>query len=213
MNDRLLRPALVSLALVGVAGCTVQNLGTVEVAAMCAPTQNCEFTPTCANSDALGAPVVDFLNSDYTFLYPFQFNNERVNNSSSGTTGGVTDTNTNDATIEQFLMTYEAPGYNLPSATSPQFATVPAAGSTTVVVILIPQAAGLALTAALPATQTEVIVHFRASGHFADGATFETGEYLVPVTVSHEGLYAPCPGGTLVSACPNTGQSAIITCQ
>ena len=164
MNPRLLRPALASLALTSLVGCTVQNLGAVQVAAMCYPTADCTFAATCTNSDALGAPYVDLLTTGGTLLYPFEFDNQRLNNANA--TSGLT--NTNDAVIEKFEMSYQAAGVSLPSATSPQFVVVPAAGTTVAAVILIPEVAGTALAAALPATPTEVIVHFKAAGHYED---------------------------------------------
>jgi len=219
MTTRPLAPALAALALGSLAGCTVENYGTVEVAAMCLPTATCTFAATCTNTYGTGYPGVDLLTNAApsvgvggSLLEVFQLDNLRVNNASSS--NGLT--NTNDATIEEFDMDYEVPGYTIPSFKVPTFQTVPAAGTATMFVYLIPPAAGLAMTGLIPANPTQVLISFRALGHFGDGATFETGKYQVPALVSQLGLYDfGCPTGkTLQQICPQPGQSdTILTCQ
>jgi hypothetical protein len=214
MNTKLIVPLLGVLALSSLGGCTEQNYGALEITAMCAPTADCTFSATCSAYDMNGYLYVDLVTTGGSLIYPFQFDNERINNSST-TPGGVDTTDTNNAIIESFELSYDAPGYNLPNATSPQFIGVPAAGNAAGMIVLIPPVEAVAMEAVLPADGTEVTVHVRATGHFEDGATFETGEYLIPVTVSHDGLYTnPCPAGESVeSACPQVGQSSNVTCQ
>jgi hypothetical protein len=217
MTRKLLIPALAALALASVAGCGVQNRGSVQLTQLCfPPTPNsdgsCSVSATCDQVLADGHLFVDLATSGGTLEYPIQVDNQREDNTDSASGR----TNTNNATVERFDMKYEAPGFSLPSGSASQTASVPTSGSTVVVVSLIPASVGAALAAALPGGPTEVIVKVKGHGRYGDDTEFDTGEFAVPVAIS-KGLVGPyaCADAeqTLVAVCPQQGQTATVLCE
>ncbi len=216
MTRRLLLPALATVALAG-AGCTVQNHGSVQLSALCFPPTPDATTGVCAYSSgscdqvlADGHLSVDLVTSGGTLQYPIQVDNMRKDNSDSNGR-----TNTNNAFIERFDMEYEAPGLGTMSASVNQSATVLTSGSTVVVVTLVPATAGEELAKVLPADRTtEGIIKVKAHGRYGDDTEFDTAEYVVPVTASHNGQGAvTCTDTTkTLHACPQPGQTAVYSC-
>jgi hypothetical protein len=199
----LLVPALTLLA------CGTPNLSSVEPAALCAevdPQPQCTYQATCALVNMDGRLGVDLTLVPYLWA-PIQYNNQNPNNADPST-GRV---NTRDAYIERFDMHY-AGALALPDAQSDQTVLVPAAGSQTAGVHIIPPSMVTIMTAALTGTQgyTEVIAEVKARGHYTDGTTFVTGSMQVPIDVC-VGCYGPRPtcttAGNIFYCCPQYGQS------
>ncbi|HUL59237.1 MAG TPA: hypothetical protein VLU43_08180 [Anaeromyxobacteraceae bacterium] len=208
-------------ALLFASGC-VDNRSSVEIFGICAPptqADTCSEAATCANS--LASPRLDhYLTVTFagaTVDNPleswFQFNNQLVNNADVET-GRV---NTNDFTATELHLSYDASGVSIPSV---HFATgaftVPAAGTTTMVLSLIPETLSPQIGAAMTArglTNVPVVVHLRLFGHLLDGSTIETGTFDVAVNVYNDDLcnatVGPAADPPFLSPCdcPTAGQS------
>jgi hypothetical protein len=213
MTRRLSILALAS-AVAAMLGCVRSNHGSVQLSELCAnptpTTDGCVFSAgTCGQVNADGFLRADLTLTKNTLLYPIQIDNQRPDN--SDLTAGRT--NTNNAFIERFDMTYTAPGVNL-TASFPQSATVPAAGSTVVVVALIPSNAGLALAPATTSGPVTVAINVKAHGRYGDDTEFDTAEFSIPVILSPLSSFA-CTGtnaGKTPACCPQDGQTAACTC-
>jgi hypothetical protein len=216
MKRRLLVPVLAGVV-AAMVGCIRSNRESVQLSALCFPPTpdangNCIFSAgKCDSVLADGHLSVDLVASGGTLEYPIQVDNERVDNSDPATGR----TNTNNAFIERFEMQYEAPGFPVVSTSVNQAATVPVAGSTVVVVTLIPVTAGAVIAGNLPAGPTEGIIKVKAHGRYGDDTEFDTADYSVPVAVS-VGVFGPttCPAPKiLVGICPQNGQTSVALCQ
>jgi hypothetical protein len=177
MHPRTLAP----LALLLAAGCGVDNFASVQFLEICfppAPTSGaCIYPATCANT-LLGRPRVD-VGLAYNFETTIQLNNQLTSNADSST-GRV---NTHDAHIEKYTITYDVPGAALPGSVSLANDTVRAAGSTTVLVEVLPNVTVTQLAAIAPATLTTIVAKVVASGRYDSGDTFETGPYKVALDI------------------------------
>lgn len=206
------------LALAALAGCAPQH-ASVEIFAICAPPEDaklCAGTTTCAK--VVGAPRLYLYTSVNTaagavtnsLVASIQFNNQNPRN------GDVTAgrTNTNDAVIEKYRLSF--PGSGVPDVDYPATATVPAGGSQSPVVTLIPPETTDLLAALIPdGSIALVVVELRAEGRYMDGTRFETGVFRVPVDVVDE-LFLGGPACTNTSEvrfyCPNAGQTSSNKC-
>ncbi len=211
MTRKLLIPALAALLAVA-AGCGVSNRGSVQLDQLCAnPTpaaDGCKFSSgKCDLVNAIGVLGVDLALTGNTLLYPIQIDNQRLDNTDTGSGA----TNTNNATIERFDMRYEAPGVKL-SASSVQTAFVPTSGSTVVVVVLIPSNAGAALAGAIGSGPTDAVIHVKAHGRYGDDTEFDTGEFAVPISIVSGTSPFTCAAGKTPACCPQDGQSASCAC-
>lgn len=219
MKTRLV--ALAALALAASA-CTVDNHASVQIVAICAPPEDasdCGTDGTCARSLASDRSVVytidssGFTNSLQMFM---QVNNQTLNNADAATGRA----NTNDFVIEDYVVAFGGVGA-IPSMTIPAGAfTVPAEGSNTPIVRLIPEAAMEYIITNLPPftdgdPPTVATVDLRLRGRFVNGDRLETGVFRAAVEVRN--AFFPgfaCPAGEVVIAiCPNDGQTASITCE
>jgi hypothetical protein len=221
MTRRLLIPALASVV-AAMLGCVRSNHGSVQLSDLCTnptpTTGGCAFSAgTCGQVNAEGFLKADLALTGNTLLYPIQIDNQRPDN--SDLTAGRT--NTNNAFIERFDMRYTGPGVNL-TASFPQSATVPSAGSVVVVVALIPSNAGAALASAIGSGPVTVAINVKAHGRYGDDTEFDTAEFSIPATLS-QGTAVPfaCTGtnaGKTPACCPDNGtatkggQTSACTC-
>jgi len=224
MNVRPPLPAL-ALLLVGssLAGC-VANDASVQIAYVCAPAKDAS---SCAPT---GGVCETFLTgqADYWVQYAttlgivdnglfffMEVHNQRPNNASSDQ--GLN--NTADARITEYDLSYGFPGnpYSLPDYTVTAITvTVPAAGSTTPFVTLIPAELSLQIQSMLPAGSTVLLdIYVRFKGTYVDGSSFETGKFKV-ATYVHNSVFPGygCTNSTdiVTNVCPNPGQTSSWTC-
>jgi hypothetical protein len=225
MSTRLAPSALALAALAAVAqGCSPVDSIPLVSTFVCAPAQDAS---TCAPS---GGKCERFLTGDSAWMFLqvattsgnvdnglyfyVQVNNDRPDNSDENT-GQL---NTAYAVINQYVLSFDAPGYSIPDYTSNAIqVTVPAAGSLTPFVNFIPVEVSPALQALLPVGEaTLVVVNAKLKGHYGDGKAFETDRLQLPTYVYNDvfGGYA-CPklGDEVTAICPNAGQTATITCE
>ena len=198
-----------ALAMVGT-GCARSNQASVEIGALCYPTDDCTFSSTCSEVLLTGTLWVD-LAATPVLVFPIQISNQRADNADVES-GRV---NTNNAVINRFAMNYQVSGSAIPAAVSTQTIIVPAAGSTVAGVTLIPVGAASDALAALPAG-TVVSVQLKVHGSYQDGSEFETGEHPIPVTLQNglfTGYACADPEQTVKSVCPNAGQTANVVCE
>jgi len=212
MTRKLLIPALATLVLAVLGtGCGRSNQASVEIGALCYPTDDCTFSSTCDKVLMTGTLWVD-LTATPVLVFPIQINNQRPNNADIAS-GRV---NTNNAVIDRFEMTYQVSGSTIAAATSAQTILVPADGSTVAGVTLIPVGAASATLAGLPAG-TVVSVQLKVHGSYQDASEFETGEHPIPVTLQNgffTGYACTDTTQTVTSICPpNAGQTATIVCE
>jgi hypothetical protein len=211
MTRKLLIPALATLVLTVLGtGCGRSNQASVEIGALCYPTEDCTFSSTCDKVLMTGTLWVD-LTATPVLVFPIQINNQRPNNADIAS-GRV---NTNNAVIDRFEMTYQVSGSTIAAATSAQTILVPADGSTVAGVTLIPVGAASATLAGLPAG-TVVSVQLKVHGSYQDGTEFDTGEHPIPVILQNglfTGYACADPEQTVKSVCPNAGQTANVVCE
>lgn len=210
MNARTLIVLLVAAA----TGC-VDNNASVNISAACfPPTPNedgsCSYPAACA-SVMLGNLWVDTTYAD-SLVWPFQIDNQRPSNA---TADGATNTATAYVTgykFKYFSSTVSIPDLSVIWTTQ----TVKSGGTRVVAIPVIPPA--LATLLSVPDNRKEEIrVEIRATGKYGDGQTFETGPFSVVVNIEN----GRGPGGscadpatpTLIGACPQLGQSAVILCK
>jgi len=220
MNARAPLFALALLSLTSsLAGC-VANDASVQIQYVCAPSTDAS---TCAPT---GGTCSEFLTGQayyYTTVAGFdnglffymQVANNRPNNAS--TDQGTT--NTADARINEYALSFGFPGnsYSLPDFdVSAITVTVPAAGSATPFVTFIPAELSGQLQTMLPAGSVTLIdVFVKMKGTYVDGSSFETGKFKLSAYIYNE----PFPGYVCVpvtdivqDVCPNAGQTSTITC-
>jgi len=206
------------LALAAVVGCAPQH-SSVEIFAICAPPVDaklCAGAATCAK--VLANSRLYFYTSLNTtagvltnsLVASIQFNNQNPRN--GDTSAGRT--NTNDAVIEKYRLSY--PGSGLPDTDYAATATIPAGGAQSPLVVLIPPERADDLAAAtVDGTERLVLVDLQAEGRYMDGTRFETGVFRIPVDV----IDAPFAGGPACTTagevrfyCPNAGQTSSNSC-
>lgn len=214
MKTRTLAAVLLAL---GLSACS-SEFSPVAIFSICAPptpdTSNgsCTYPATCTNTLA-GTPVLDVSNATVDFRLPVELQNSLKDNSSS-LDGRI---NTNDAFMQSWEMTYS--GADLPSWSVAGAVTVPAEGSGSAVLRLIPSSYFSSILPAGAATLS-LIVKVRGHGVLTSQDSFTTAWFQVPVEVCAGCLTArSCPAGTILAACPpaapgalNPGQTASATC-
>ena len=213
MNAR----TLAALLLVAAAGCTVDNNASLRISAACFPPApsddgTCSYPATCDSKmldnlwvDTTYAPTLG------TLFWPFQVDNLRPDNGDRD--GG---TNTAVAFITGYKISYTSSIVSIPSVTLDYTTqTVEAAGSAVIAIPVIPPSVATSL-AVNPLLLADVRAEIRATGHYADGQTFETGPFsVVVVVVNGRGAGGGCTDVTqsVVAACPQLGQSAVPLCK
>jgi hypothetical protein len=208
---------LATLLLVAAAGCSVDNNASVRISAVCYPptpsdTGGCAYSATC-DAVWLSNLAVDttYVPTGGTLYWPLQVDNQRPANS---TPDGATNTAT--AFITGYKIAYTSSTVSIPQVTLEDTTrTVPANGSTVLSVPIVPVSVAtlLGATAGLLA---EVRAEIRATGHYGDGTTFETGPFSVQVNVVNGGwLGATCadPLQHVTGYCPQPGQSSTFACK
>lgn len=176
---------LAALAALGLASCTAQNNASMQIFAICSPTDTCTFGGTC-DLQYLGRPALDVGQTNSLFLF-LQVNNQLQNNAAPDTGAA----NTHDAYVQEIKVTYA--GASLPGSSARVQQTVPAGGSAVIGALAIPPAVGDAIATALPGGG-EVVAKVKLTGIYGDQSSFETAEYDVPVLVCSGCVAAPtCP--------------------
>jgi hypothetical protein len=225
MSTRLATSALALAALAAVAqGCAPEKNIPLLTSFVCAPADDAS---SCAPT---GGKCDRFLTGDTAWMYLqvnttsgvqdngmyfyMQVNNDRPSNADANT-GQL---NTAYAVIKQYAISFDAPGYSIPSYTSNAIqVTVPAAGSLTPFVSIIPPEMAVTLQSILPAGEaTLVIARVKLKGDYGDGKAFETDEFQVPTYVYNDifpGYACPKVGDIITAVCPNYGQMATVKCE
>lgn len=213
---------LAALLLLATAGC-IDNNASVRISAACFPPApnddgSCSYPSTC-DSVMMGNLWVDtsYGPTGGTLFWPFQADNQRPNNGSRD--GG---TNTATAFITGFKFKYtvlqSTPPVSIPEVTlADTTRTVEANGSTVLSIPLIPSSVATMLAAASGTLLAEVRVDVRATGHYGDGQSIETGPFSVVVNVVNgtgSGVACPDPAApNPIGACPQPGQSSVTLCK
>lgn len=158
-------------ALAGASGC-VENRASVQLQAICVPTDDCTFADTC-DAQYIGYPTLDVSTSPAGVLWLLvQVGNQLPNNEDLD----VGRTNTNDAHVDETYVEFEGARGGTASVGSNYL--VPAEGTAVISVQLDLS------TAIVPAGGTaEVLAHVRLRGYFDDGSRFESGDFPVLVRV------------------------------
>lgn len=218
-----MRPAhlhrLTLLALLAAAGCVHNNDASVEVYDVCHPgTDGKKCAPSGGKCDVFLTGTTwmylqDSDGSDNGLYYFMELRNQRANNANANTGAA----NTADARVTSYELSFQADGFSIPGySVSTTTVTVPAAGSTTPFVTLIPPELSPTLRGILPTGDpTLVNIYVRFKGKYVDGGSFETGKFKVTSYVYNAIFpgYA-CPAGQVVTAvCPNSGQASAVTCE
>ncbi len=196
-------PLLALAVLAGASGCA--DNASVEVQAICNPTDDCTFAGKC-DTQYIGYPTLDLETAVASRLPPnadlwlmLQVSNQLPNNASADRWR----VNTNDAHVDTTTIEYEGAKSGTQEIGSNYL--VPA-NSTSVVSVK------LNLTGAVAtAVGAMVVAHVRLSGYFDDGTRFETGDFPIAVVVCAGCASEAC--GTGVSTCPpNSEGQTPLTC-
>jgi hypothetical protein len=219
MKTRYL-PLLVLLA-AGAPGCIKNNMS-VEPAGLCAfpdDASKCILPAKCdvilTNRDVF-VYTRNSLGINNALLLWLQYFNQLPNNADASA-GRV---NSNDATLEAYELTFDAPGLLIASRKIEHLnQLIPAEGATAAQVHVVPAETMLELETAMTNAALATVlmnVHIRATGHYANGSSFETGEFTTPVTVVNGTFpgFGCFKATDVVSAiCPNDGQTATVKCE
>lgn len=182
MKTSLTLLAALALAL---AGCE-DNRASIQIQAVCAPTDDCTFAATC-DAQYIGWPTLDLnaSTSDSVAIF-LEVENQLPNNANLGT-GRL---NTNDAHVDEAIVEYVGLGEFIAGTNI----NIPAAGSAVLQVEVIPTGHATELVAFVGG---EIVGNVRLGGYLDDGTRFETGDF--PVTVR---ICAGCLTACGVPTCP-----------
>jgi hypothetical protein len=179
MKTRALFLALPLLALGAVGGCR-DNSASLQIQAMCFPTDDCTFGSTCDNS-FMGTPVLDptLVNTTASggLTLIFQLENQAPDNEDLD----VGRTNTKDAQVDQVVIEYDGPA--IPRQVKGTNVWIPANGNTLILIPVIPPGFQAALTAYGTTNGREMTARVRLGGFWYDGSRFETAEFPVAVEI------------------------------
>jgi hypothetical protein len=221
MTTRALAVLSLLLAL-GAAGCTTAT-PELYVSGVCAqaddnadkcttPAGKCDlyltgFAYMFADVDFGAGPVTNSLD------FFLQVDNQGVPNPS--TDPAVGHVNTRDAIIDTVKVAYEAPGYALTAVEYPSFGPkVPAGGTATTWVTLIPRSTSAQLLALAPPGEVDLVAIVKLGGKLTDGSAFETVGYRVAVRY-FPATFTPGPcttAGDVRFYCPHAGQTSGTKC-
>jgi len=211
MNTRILAALLLAAA----TGC-IDNYASIRLSAACfPPTPNddgsCSYPSTC-ESVMMGNLSVDttYVNTGGTLYWPFQADNQRPPNDVRE--GAV---NTATAFITGFKISYISDSVTIPDAVLDDTTRTVEPESSNVLsipVIPLPVATLLSVPDDLVA---QVRAEIRATGHYGDDSSFETGAFTVVVDVVNEnwiGLSYAKPTEIPLGYCPQPGQTGVLLC-
>jgi hypothetical protein len=207
MKTRLatLASTLAIAAVTATNGCTVDDRASVQVDAICAPTDDCTFAAQC-DAQFIGFPTLDVTTSASDSLWVFlQVGNQR-SNSANPDIGRV---NTHDAHVDEIVMEYD--GVALSRAVIGANFSVPASGSSVISAEVIPDAinAGGTLGVLAPTAEPrEIVARVRLRGYYDDGDRFETGEFPITIRVC-SGCLATSVCALPTDACPPGGNGQL----
>jgi len=214
MNARALIALLLAAA---AAGCTVDNNASVRIAAACfPPTPNddgsCSYPSTC-DSVMLDNLWVDpsWAPTGGTLVWPFQVDNQRPDNSNNDGR-----TNTATAFITGFKIAYTSSAISLPEVTIDYTTrTIESESAQVLSIPVVPLSVATQLTA-IPGGFGTMRAEIRATGHYGDGTSIETGPFSVVVVVQNGGWTGgSCTDATqsVVGYCPQEGQTGLPLCK
>jgi hypothetical protein len=213
MNARTLAALLL---LAAATGC-IDNNATVRLSAACFPPApnddgSCSYPATCDSVmlDNLGVDP-SYAGTLGTLIWPFQADNQRTDN-----TNADGRTNTATAFITGFKIAYFSSTISVPTISLEYTTRTIEAGASQVLSIPVVPVSVATQLAGIPGGKGSVRAEIRATGHYGDGQTFETGPFSVVILVSVGGW----TGGsctdvtqTVVAFCPQPGQTGIPLCK
>jgi len=209
------RTALASALALALAGCT-DNHASVEIFAICAPPDDAAQCGTTGECGALlASPRLQVNTQESGLVNELQAFIELRNQMPNNEDLDLGRVNTNDFVGEEYLLAFRGAS-GLSGQVYPANFTVPAEGTSTPVVTLIPPATMAQLRTALPDNSTAlVIVELRVRGRLVDGSPLETGVFEIAVDVTDANfLRDACPtAGDLRFYCPNAGQTSSTSCE
>jgi hypothetical protein len=186
MKTRALFLALPLLALGALGGCR-DNSASLQIQAMCFPTDDCTFGSTCDNSFmgvATLDPTLGTTSAALTLI--FQLENQVPDNEDLD----LGRTNTNDAQVDEIQIEYDGPA--VPRQVMGANVWVPANGTTLIVIPVIPPGFNTQLTAYASPFGREMTARVRLGGFWYHGDRFETAEFPVAVKICDGCLGAGC---------------------
>jgi len=212
---------LASLVAAGVTACKIDNNMSIEPVGVCAFPSDAEACELPAECDAYltGRSAVFYLSIytegvvDNELELWMEFRNQLPNNADAS----AFRVNTNDAVIETYKISYDAPGLTIPSIeVGPISQTIPADGSSSASVPVIPFEIATALGVAMANGSAQIVTaRVAVAGHYTNGDRFETGEFQIPVSVADfvfPGYFCPV-GEHLTFVCPNYAQTSSWNCE
>jgi hypothetical protein len=230
------RAIVLALAAAGLISCQVSNNVSIEPLGVCAPSKDaasCAPAGECTDGFLAGAdfwPVVGFTGTGAPIFNELAFWAGFQNQLPDNTDLSAGRVNTNDATIEEYRLSYTGIP-NLPSGVDVAPAFIGAAAKATAPAIFVSNVPPPATTAnPTPKSVSQlmwegvvnagqdslVIVHVKAVGHYKSGDRFETGNFDLPVVVhlaTFPGYTCPKSGEVLTAVCPRVGQTSSIACE
>jgi hypothetical protein len=190
-----LATAIVLGALAGAGGCA-DNRASIQVQAVCVPTDDCTFSDTC-DAQYIGYPTLDTTTSTSGVLWLILQVENPLPDNSDEEIGRV---NTNDAHIDETVIEYEGSIGTLGRAAIGSNFYVPASGSA-VVSVQVPLSG---------ASAGVVIAKIRMRGYLDDDSRFETGEFPVAVRICAGCVGTLCAGA---ATCPPDSDGQLpLTC-
>jgi len=202
MKTRALLLALPLLAL----GCRDQN-SSLQIQAICMPTDDCTFSDTC-DAQYIGFPSVDTtLSATGELWLLLQLENQVLDNGDDD----VGRTNTNDAHVDETVVEFD--GIPIPRQIRGVNYYVPASGSAVVSVLAIPPgyASVLQLYDGGTTLGQHITARIKLRGYWDHGGRFETAEFPVGVNVC-QGCNAAYDCGALATCPPQTNGQLPIVC-
>jgi hypothetical protein len=216
------RAIILLLAALPIGACRVDDMTSVQVAAVCLPPDDvaaCTFAGDCGKTEWIGVTRLDRRISSRLHLI-VQANNQLTNNADTSAGRG----NSHDAYVTDMEVEYDAP-VSIPPWRAPIGPYhVPANGNSAISMFPIDFATPGALSAsaaianAVPANgQYRLVANVRLLGKYQDETTFETAEFPVAVDVCDgclfDGLFIGSITAPSFDCDPvTTGQQHFIAC-
>jgi hypothetical protein len=223
MNPRALALALAAVSL---GACRIDNMTSLQVAAICLPPDDattCTFEAECGNTEWIGVTTMDAVATDVLHLV-VQVNNQLDDNEDRGTGRA----NGHDAYVTEMDVEYSSP-VAIPrwrQAIGPYLVPADGAGSLSIFPIDVAtpgsRAAQAAIEAAVPVGGSyRLVANVRLLGKYQDERDFETAVFPVAIDVCDGCLFggldpaqiaafdcdAVATGAQHYVACPNIGQA------
>lgn len=183
----------------------VDNKATVELRHVCAPPETaaeCSFAESC---DAVSlAPFQFDVSAGSPRMWMFvEVGNQLENNGNPGL-GRV---NTNDAFVQEAVITYEGGGLALSEASHRLQQMVPPEGTQVLSLYPLPDSAAFELSTFTITGLVDIVAKLKLKGVYGDGSAFESAAYEIPIRVCNgclnSGGLTGCPKvGDLLFTCP-----------